>query len=208
MPRLVLAALLLVAAAVAPTHSYGIGNRVVDADGRLPTLRFLHIPKTGTSFIMSMRNYLSACWVKDKVCSGDHGGTDRKYRFPEHTKIYIESCNDALEACSKVRYHSQFHVSHPWNYVTLLREPTAHAVSGYFYTNGVRRSKNQTQVSVQEYVSALGNLHVKVRVCACVCGARLASALVWMGKRFFGFSVCHVVKPPQFRFPTLHRSRC
>jgi hypothetical protein len=38
---------------------YGMGARPLDRNGRLFSLRFLHIPKTGTSFIIVLRNYLT-----------------------------------------------------------------------------------------------------------------------------------------------------
>ncbi len=66
-PRRMLAAVaglvlaLMVLASTTPQHAeaYGVGNRTLDKSGRLTHLRFLHIPKTGTSFIMVLRNYLA-----------------------------------------------------------------------------------------------------------------------------------------------------
>jgi hypothetical protein len=66
-PRRMLAAVaglvlaLMVLASTTPQHAeaYGVGNRTLDKNGRLTHLRFLHIPKTGTSFIMVLRNYLA-----------------------------------------------------------------------------------------------------------------------------------------------------
>jgi hypothetical protein len=163
---LVLPLVLLLAVYSAPVvHGYGIGSRKVDAKGRLIELRYLHIPKTGTSFIISLRNYLDVCKVKDKSCSGEHGGSDPTYRFPDGTPIYVESCYGYLEACSKTRYHMRWRQSPRWNYVTLLRNPLEQAVSGYFYTNSILREHNATPMSVQEYVKHYHNVHVKVRRC-------------------------------------------
>ncbi len=61
--------------------------------------------------------------------------------------------------------------------MTLLREPLEHAESGFFYTNALKRSRQEPELTVEEYMELLGNLHVKVhvgvcacvRVCACAC---------------------------------------
>ena len=156
----VVAAVLLLAATA--VDGYGIGNKKVDANGRLLELRFLHNPKTGTSFIISLRNYLDVCKTKDKICSGEHGGNNPTYRFPDHTPIYVESCYGYLEACSKTRYHMRWRQSPRWNYVTLLRRPEAQAVSGYFYTNAILLANNNSAMSVEEYVKNYHNVHMKV----------------------------------------------
>ena len=187
-----LALLLVTAAAVVAVTGYGIGNRTVNAYGRLPSLRFLYVPKTGTSFIISesLRNYLDACEVKDKTCSGDHGGSDRTVRLDDKTPTYVETCNRRLEACSKSAYHMHWRDGQWWNYVTLLRDPEVQAVSGFEYTNTLLRARNNTQLSVQEYARRYHNLHVKVRqgrrtmvVCkAAVCAmpSMLRKCLVWL----------------------------
>ncbi len=156
---------LLVLATTAPlAKAYGIAGRELDADGKLPALRFLHIPKTGTSFILSLRNYLTVCEVKDKICSGEHGGSDPRLRFPDGTPEYVENCYGRLEACSKTKYHMRFRSSPHWNYVTLLRRPLAQVVSGLLYTNGRLRAKGEPEVSAEDFVAEYGNLQVKVGV--------------------------------------------
>ena len=159
-PRITL--LLLLSAVVVAAVAYGIENRVVNAYGRLPSLRFLHVPKTGTSFIISLRNYLDACEVKDKTCSGDHGGSDLTVRFANDTPFYIEACDGQLEACSKSAYHMHWRYTFQGNYVTLLREPGEQAVSGFVYTNALLQAANKTQMAAEEYVRRHHNLHVKV----------------------------------------------
>jgi hypothetical protein len=77
------ACVLAAAGVVAPASGYGIGDRAVDGFGRVSSLRFLHIPKTGTSFIIVLRNYLTACRVKDMTCAGKRGGTNPDYLFPD-----------------------------------------------------------------------------------------------------------------------------
>ena len=148
---------------VGPTAGYGMAGREVDEFGRLPSLRFLHIPKTGTTFIITLRNYLTKCTVKDKTCSGSHGGTDPAYRFSGATPMWVEGCKGHLGACRKQRYHDPFNVHRPYNYVTLLRDPVKHAISGFSYTNELRRRQNDTAIDVAEYIHTFGNLHVKVR---------------------------------------------
>lgn len=39
--------------------------------------RYLHIPKAGTSFIITLRNAVSACRVKDYTCKGNNGAPMR-----------------------------------------------------------------------------------------------------------------------------------
>lgn len=154
---------LLAAAYLPAAGAYGMAGREVDEFGRLKGLRFLHIPKTGTSFIIVLRNYLTACKIKDKTCSGQHGGSDPKYLFAEGTPMYVESCNGALrQACNKKRYHDYYHTTGPSNYVTLLRQPIEHAISGLSYTNKLRASSGQEPMSVTDYVALISNIHVKM----------------------------------------------
>ena len=56
-------------------------GRELDEHGRLKSLRFMHIPKTGTSFIIMLRNYLTSCTAKDMTCPGLMGGFDTKFQF-------------------------------------------------------------------------------------------------------------------------------
>lgn len=149
------------AAGPAPTAAYGIGSRSVDGFGRLTSLRFLHIPKTGTSFIIMLRNYLTACRDKDLTCAGKRGGTNPAYLFPDDVTKAVESCQGHLIACD-FRYHASFDPSPKWNYATLLREPVQHATSGFFYTNMLRRANNQTEFSVQQYTARYRNLQTKM----------------------------------------------
>ncbi len=62
----------------------------------------------------------------------------------------VESCQGHLIACD-FRYHASYDPSPKWNYATLLREPVQHAVSGFFYTNMLRKGNNQTELTVEEY---------------------------------------------------------
>jgi hypothetical protein len=80
------------------------------------------------------------------------------------TPMYVESCNGALrQACNKKRYHDYYHTTGPSNYVTLLRQPIEHAISGLSYTNKLRASSGQEPMSVTDYVALISNIHVKVR---------------------------------------------
>ena len=56
-------------------------GKLLDEHGRLKSLRFMHIPKTGTSLILLLRNYLTSCTVKDVTCSGNAGGDDASVRL-------------------------------------------------------------------------------------------------------------------------------
>jgi hypothetical protein len=44
------------------------------AKEKLKSLHYLHIPKTGTSFIVALRNYLDSCIEKDYSCNDVWGG--------------------------------------------------------------------------------------------------------------------------------------
>ena len=64
--------------------------------------RYLHIPKTGTSILIAMRNYLSSCSVKDYACPGTQGGmgnpllTEKQESLLTHSEV---QCNGDLLAC-------------------------------------------------------------------------------------------------------------
>jgi hypothetical protein len=143
---------------------YGMGNRSVDDSGRLTTLRFLHVPKTGTSFIIALRNYLSACQTKDKSCARRLAGNRSGFRFPGGTTYEEISCGFALDACSVRAFHRPFRVSEAQssNYVTLLRQPLEQAISSYFYVNGERELHGKQHFTVSEFVTVYDNVHVKV----------------------------------------------
>lgn len=55
---------------------YGMQGRTLNDHGRLPSLRYLHIPKTGTSFIIALRNYLDE--VRCRLC----GASTASQPFP------------------------------------------------------------------------------------------------------------------------------
>jgi hypothetical protein len=144
---------------------YGMANRTVDEYGRLQSLWFLHIPKTGTSFIIAMRNYLTACETKDKICSGQHGGSEKSFRFPMGTTFSEMSCDYHLEACDPTKYHRPYRAPRPdWqpNYITLLRHPVEQARSGFFYTNDERKRVGLPPLTLTQFMVQFGNIHVKV----------------------------------------------
>ena len=113
----------------------------VDVFGRLKNLRFLHVPKTGSSFITSMRNYLTYCPVKNFTCTGWVGGSDTAavgaLTSAEH------HCHGYLFACGSHTTHLPWVTGVDgvrWNVVTMLREPTDLFKSGYRF-DGQQRLK-------------------------------------------------------------------
>ncbi|GBF93713.1 hypothetical protein Rsub_06816 [Raphidocelis subcapitata] len=108
--------------------------------------RFLHIPKTGTSFIITLRNQLEACRHKDISCLGIRGGgrpvivngsiinSTANTLFARGPPGFDEACGGRLLACQQEIYHVAYErgwqARYPsFAYVTLIREPVAHAVS-------------------------------------------------------------------------------
>jgi hypothetical protein len=67
------------------------------------------------------------------------------------------------QACDKRIYHSSFVNDSRINYVTLLREPVQHTISGFYYTNMLRARENMTLLTVRRYAQLYGNIHTKVR---------------------------------------------
>lgn len=113
---------------------------------KFSSLHFIHIPKCGTSFIITMRNYLDACTTKGYSCPGISGGfkivTDpdgSRREVPVFKQNYTElegSCNGALPACEKGKFHAS------WNYwgkkpadnvVTMLRTPLTRLISHWHF---------------------------------------------------------------------------
>jgi hypothetical protein len=83
----------------------------------LSRVRFVHIPKTGTSFIITLRNHLVACKTKDYSCKGILGGGFYKINNPGGTgdspffddvEDSDEHCGEALQACQGDIYHEPF----------------------------------------------------------------------------------------------------
>ncbi|GBF98943.1 hypothetical protein Rsub_11735, partial [Raphidocelis subcapitata] len=106
--------------------------------------RFLHIPKTGTSFIITLRNQLDACKHKDISCMGGAGGGVGHYEHGKkvYSSMFFENappgfdpvCGGNLVACQYPTYHKfydrDFQGNNPsFAYVTLIREPVSHVIS-------------------------------------------------------------------------------
>ena len=77
----------------------------------------MHIPKTGTSFIITLRNHLAACKTKDYSCLGVLGGGFWKINNPNRTgdspffasvEDDDQHCGGALQACQGDTYHEPF----------------------------------------------------------------------------------------------------
>ncbi|GBF91345.1 hypothetical protein Rsub_03665 [Raphidocelis subcapitata] len=109
-------------------------------------LRFLHIPKTGTSFIITLRNQLDACKHKDISCMGAAGGGLWHFEHSKKEKVYSSMffekgppgfdplCGGNLVACKWGTYHKfyerDFQANNPsFAYVTLIREPVSQTIS-------------------------------------------------------------------------------
>ncbi|GBF98963.1 hypothetical protein Rsub_12609 [Raphidocelis subcapitata] len=107
--------------------------------------RFLHIPKTGTSFIITLRNQLEACRHKDISCLGMPGGGHRVFRnglktsdahvfFSRPPPGFDSGCGGRLLACQHEIYHVPYEQG--WQarnpsfaYATFIREPVAQTIS-------------------------------------------------------------------------------
>lgn len=117
--------------------------------------RFLHIPKTGTSFIICLRNAISECHVKDFTCPGLYGGgcvsnkncgldPTETMALAKATEAFISetpvdnselTCNQHLLACNASTYHAPFDREYLLGqgpndaYVTMVREPVELMIS-------------------------------------------------------------------------------
>jgi hypothetical protein len=121
---------------------------------KYPALHFIHIPKCGTSFLTTLRNYLDACTTKRYTCPGGMGGF-RVDTLPNGTTVEVPAfdgnytveegnCNGALSSCSSYVFHGS------WGYwkgkfpdggvTTMLRTPLTRLVSHYFFAR--RREGN------------------------------------------------------------------
>ncbi|GBF91346.1 hypothetical protein Rsub_03666 [Raphidocelis subcapitata] len=150
--------------------------------------RFLHIPKTGTSFIITLRNQLDACKHKDMSCTGAAGGGVGRYEHGQivYSSMFFEKapagydpyCGGNLVACQSQTYHKfydkQFQANNPsFAYVTLIREPVSHTISmagwkcpslresreaGWRLTELPRTSLRLTKLNEVNLTTALNNL--------------------------------------------------
>lgn len=111
---------------------------------KLTHFRYLHVPKTGTSFIIALRNYLDACPVKHFTCPGQGGGA---MKVNGHAKPFVfqgvreddmartQKCNGSLRVCGEHHdpwvkaWESEGPGGEPANVVTLLRRPIDRLVS-------------------------------------------------------------------------------
>lgn len=129
-----------------------------DLKPKLESFRYLHIPKTGTSFIIVLRNYLDSCPVKHFSCPSVQGGGGdflvsqgrkkrRTFAFnaTEAEMARSVDCGGSLIACGvPKKRHS--HVPWGWkgqreqNVVTMLRDPLVRLVSQFAW----ERSKLDT----------------------------------------------------------------
>ena len=83
----------------------------------LSSVRLVHIPKTGTSFIITLRNHLVACKTKDYSCLGLLGGGFYGVNNPNGRRdspVFAsvedddQHCGGALQACQGDIYHEPF----------------------------------------------------------------------------------------------------
>lgn len=103
------------------------------APKNLTSFQYIHIPKCGTSFIITLRQYLDSCKVKNFTCTGVLGGGKSKFAtknkkdelfFNSKITSVEETCGDELIACEWKLYHAKMR----WefkksNLVTMIREP-------------------------------------------------------------------------------------
>ena len=78
-----------------------LDGKPLDEHGRLTRLRLMHIPKTGTSFVITLRNYLTSCAVKDVTCPGYSGGNNKDLRLYDNKRE--ASCNRTLVTAESPR---------------------------------------------------------------------------------------------------------
>ena len=126
---------------------------------KLGSFRYLHIPKTGTSFIIVLRNYLDSCPVKHFACPGVQGGGGEiidkasgkpkmklfNFGVKDGDMVATQDCGGKLMACGKpppnpIGYHASWRNNvTEVNVVTMLREPLARLFS---YWNWYRMIKD------------------------------------------------------------------
>lgn len=102
--------------------------------------QFIHIPKCGTSFILTLRNALAACTdEKDCVCSH---GSNHSMKLPTYScQSYTDdTCGGALIACQRWKFANTrtWHMPlganprpriHQYSVVTMVREPVSLVIS-------------------------------------------------------------------------------
>lgn len=152
--------------AAALTDSKQTKPRVaIVTDGRpIPeSFRFLHIPKTGTSFIIVLRNYLDACPVKHFSCPGVPGGGGDfinndsgkrekslfSFNVTQEEMTASRDCGGKLVACGAPAPNPR-HSHLPWrnkekevNVVTMLRDPLSRLISHYSWLRGKKDSLDE-----------------------------------------------------------------
>ena len=110
----------------------------------LSRVRFIHIPKTGTSFIITLRSHLVACKTKDYSCTGILGGGFYKMNNPNGTgdspffasvEDDDQHCGGALQACQADIYHEPF--TSPEVGLRRPRPPAPLALAPYLTAAGV-----------------------------------------------------------------------
>ena len=147
-------------------------SRTSDNRTKLDSFRYLHIPKTGTSFIIVLRNYLDACPVKGFSCPGVQGGGGefvvnrasgkkkmQKFDFGVSEEQMRETihCGGKLLACGAPAPNPR-HSHLPWskneepNVVTMLRDPMARLVSHFAWYRAIRDSNEEKLAAFEELV--------------------------------------------------------
>eukprot|EP01084_Bolivina_argentea_P174184 301715_1 len=118
-------------------------NHLLQQSHKLTALHFIHVGKTGSSLILTLRNYLDSCKVKNLTCNGVMGGgfwrqsnaTTPNYRTHQKLSHRESHCSHSLIACggktSGYKYHHRYnYMKHKnLNNIIMIREPIDRAIS-------------------------------------------------------------------------------
>jgi len=105
---------------------------------KLTSLRYMHIQKCGTSFVLVLREYLDACVQKNFTCNGVAGGGFFAWQNEDHAEHAFfdtnvspeeETCHDHLVSCHDIHVLYSDAAYAGSNPVTMLREPMERFIS-------------------------------------------------------------------------------
>eukprot|EP01084_Bolivina_argentea_P174183 301714_1 len=173
-------------------------NHLLPQSHKLTSLHFIHVGKTGSSLILTLRNYLDSCKVKNVTCNGVMGGgfwrksiaTTRNYQTHQKLSEQESHCNHSLIACggksSGYKYHHHYNYMKHKNLdnIIMIREPIDRAISSDMWSQTQHNIISHTDCHNDYFQSE----YVLNRTIANASDALFAAEVVIKNMTFFGIT--------------------